>query len=108
MQPGNNDNNNHNHNNNLNHNPNEYLLRHIPLNPPPLNVNLGDAHPQAPRIAANVDGINIRFLPNVFIAPATHFIRFLVRNPHVAERVIVLGHVPHPRGDVIFRLTDNQ
>ena len=58
----------------------------------------------APRIQANVAGLDIRFVENVFVCKEDAFIRFVARNPHLTNFTSIVCHIPSPVEEVIFQV----
>ena len=58
----------------------------------------------APRIQANVIGLDIRFVENVFAAKEQIFLRFVARNQHLTNYISIVCHIPSPVEEVIFQV----
>ena len=61
--------------------------------------------PQRPAVFhAHVEGLELRFLDNVFALHKAAFTIFLARNPHLQDKVIILAYAPQPANEVLFQV----
>ena len=61
--------------------------------------------PQRPAVLhAHIEGLELRFLDNVFALHKAAFTIFLARNPHLQDNTIITAYAPQPANEVLFQI----
>lgn len=60
-----------------------------------------------PRLRANIENLDVRFVANVFSVSSVNFITLIVRNPHLQHKITIITYINNNAGgEVIFRIIE--